>query len=245
MILVDHNELSQAVHGADKLPIIEVIDHHRLGGFSTDAPIHFWNNPVGSTCTIVAMLYQQHGVAIPPPVAGLMMSGMIADTLNLTSPTATPTDRAVLEQLAQIAGVDATALATEIFAAGSPLLTLSPREAVAADCKEFVERGVRFSVAQVEELGFGPFYEKREELAAALDDFRERGRLFFSVLLATDINTQNSLLLVSGPAEFRRQIDFPTLGPGLWQLDGIVSRKKQMVPYLLHRLQETPLRAGD
>ena len=124
LILVDHNELSQAVHGADKLPIIEIIDHHRLGGFASDAPIHFWNNPVGSTCTIVTLLYRQNGVAIPPETAGLLMAGLISDTLNLTSPTATPTDRAILDDLAKIAGVDAGALATEIFAVGSPLLTL-------------------------------------------------------------------------------------------------------------------------
>ncbi len=239
LILVDHNELSQAVHGADKLPILEVIDHHRLGGFSTDTPIHFWNNPVGSTCTIVALLYQQNAVPIPPATAGLLMAGLIADTLNLSSPTATPTDRTVLERLAGIAGIDAATLAAEIFAVGSPLLTLQPREVVTSDNKEYTEAGVRFSVAQIEELGFGPFYEKHVELAAALDDFCEGHRLFFSALLVTDINTQNSILLVSGAEEFRQQIDYPAAGPGLWQLDGVVSRKKQLLPYLLQRLQET------
>ncbi len=239
LILVDHNELSQAVHGADKLPIIEVIDHHRLGGFSTDTPIHFWNNPVGSTCTIVALLYQQNAVPIPPATAGLLMAGLIADTLNLSSPTATPTDRTVLERLAGIAGIDAATLAAQIFAVGSPLLTLQPREVVTTDNKEYTEAGVRFSVAQIEELGFGPFYEKHAELAAALDDFCEGNRLFFSALLVTDINTQNSILLVSGAEEFREQIDYPAAGPGLWQLDGVVSRKKQLLPYLLQRLQET------
>ena len=239
LILVDHNELSQAVAGADKLPIVEVIDHHRLGGFSTDAPIHFWNNPVGSTCTIVTLLYQQNGVDIPPGVAGLLMAGLISDTLNLSSPTATPTDRTVLERLSKIAGVDAGDLAAEIFAVGSPLLTLQPHEVVTSDCKEYQEGGVRFSVAQIEELGFGPFHEKQGDLTAALDEYRLKEKLFFSTLLVTDINTQNSLLLVSGSEEFRRQIDYPSAGPGLWQLDGVVSRKKQLLPYLLQRLQET------
>ena len=239
LILVDHNELSQAVHGADRIPIIEVIDHHRLGGFATDAPIHFWNNPVGSTCTIVALFYQQNAVPIPPATAGLLMAGLIADTLNLTSPTATATDRTVLERLAGIAGIDAATLASQIFAVGSPLLTLQPSEVVTTDNKEYTEAGVEFSVAQIEELGFGPFYEKQGELAAALDEFRQGNRLFFSALLVTDINTQNSILLVSGSEEFRKQIDYPTAGPGLWQLDGVVSRKKQLLPYLLQRLQET------
>ena len=239
LILVDHNELAQAVAGADKLPIIEVIDHHRLGGFSTSAPIHFWNNPVGSTCTIVTLLYQQNGIEIPWSTAGLLMAGLISDTLNLSSPTATPTDRTVLERLSKIAGIDGTTLAAEIFAVGSPLLTLRPDEVVTSDSKEYEEAGVRFSVAQIEELGFRPFYEKQAELAAALDAFCARQRLFFSALLVTDINSQNSLLLVSGSEDYRRHIDYPAAGVGLWQLDGVVSRKKQLLPYLLQRLQET------
>ncbi len=239
LILVDHNELSQAVRGADKLPIIEVIDHHRIGGFSTDQPIHFWNNPVGSTCTIVALLYQQNGVELPKTTAGLLMAGLISDTLNLTSPTATPTDRAVMTRLEKIAGLDAATLASEIFAVGSPLLTLPARDVVTSDCKEYEEAGVRFSVAQIEELGFRTFRSKYEELAAALDEFCRKERLFFSALLVTDINTQNSVLLVSGAEEFRQQIDYPAAGHGLWRLDGVVSRKKQLLPYLLQRLQET------
>jgi manganese-dependent inorganic pyrophosphatase len=239
LILVDHNELSQAVHGADKLPIVEVIDHHRMGGFSTDVPIHFWNNPVGSTCTIVTMLYQQHGVPIAPNTAGLLMGGLISDTLNLSSPTATDTDRALLELLSRRAGVDAGSLAKEIFAVGSPLLTLTPDDVVTSDAKEYEEAGERFSVAQIEELGFGPFYDKQRELALALDEYCHGRRLFFSALLVTDVNRQNSLLLVSGSEEFRRQIDYPVAGPGLWQLDGVVSRKKQLLPYLVHRLHET------
>ena len=239
LILVDHNELTQAVHGADRLPIIEVLDHHRLGGFSTDAPIHFWNNPVGSTCTIVAMLYRQHGIDIPPATAGLLMAGLISDTLNLSSPTATPVDHTILAHLSELAGVDAATLSAEIFSVGSPLLTLQPDEVVTSDCKEYTETGVKFSVAQIEELGFQPFYDKQGDLSAALDDYRRRERLFFSTLLVTDINTQNSLLLVSGSEEFRQQIDYPTAGPDLWQLDGVVSRKKQLLPYLLQRLHES------
>jgi manganese-dependent inorganic pyrophosphatase len=239
LILVDHNELSQAVHGADKLPIVEVLDHHRMAGFSSDVPIHFWNNPVGSTCTIVTMLYQQNGIPVPQDTAGLLMGGLIADTLNLSSPTATDTDRTILESLGRIAGVDAASLAKEIFNVGSPLLTLRPEDVVTADSKEYEEAGERFSVAQIEELGFGPFYEKQGELAEALDEYCRSRRLFFAALMITDVNSQNSLLLVSGSEEFRQQIDFPVAGPGLWQLNGVVSRKKQLLPYLVHRLHET------
>ncbi|MBV9127378.1 MAG: inorganic diphosphatase, partial [Verrucomicrobia bacterium] len=123
------------------------------------------------------------------------------------------------------------------------LQTLAPRDAVVADCKEFAESGVRFSAAQIEEIGFKTFYEKQAEIAAALGAYRESRGLYFSVLLITDINTQNSLLLVSGPAEFCQQIDYPSAGENLWRLDGVVSRKKQLLPYLTNRLEAARLAA--
>ncbi|MDB6112527.1 MAG: Cobalt-dependent inorganic pyrophosphatase, partial [Pedosphaera sp.] len=195
LILVDHNELSQAVPGADKVPIIEILDHHRIGGFSSDLPIHFWNNPVGSTSTIVALCYQQMGVPIPPDIAGLLMGGLISDTLNLTSPTATPVDGRVLDHLSKITQVDPSRLAEQIFSVGSPLLTMTQEQVITADCKEYEESGKRFTVSQIEELNFQHFAEKRAALIEALDrHWRSRG-LFFAALLVTDINTQNSLLL--------------------------------------------------
>ena len=125
LILVDHNELSQAVHGAEKARIVEILDHHRIGGMMSESPILFWNNPVGSTSTIVSLCYRQAGIPIPKPIAGLLLAGVISDTLNLTSPTATPIDREIVEHLCKVAGVDARELATEIFAVGSPLLTMT------------------------------------------------------------------------------------------------------------------------
>ncbi len=233
LILVDHNELSQAVAGADKVPIIEILDHHRLGGFQSDSPILFWNNPVGSTSTIVALCYQQAGIDIPPPIAGLLMAGLISDTLNLTSPTATPVDGEVLRRLSTIAGTDPTTLAEAIFSVGSPLLTLPPEQAIQADCKEYSEGEYRFSVAQIEELSFAPFKERQEELLAALDEHCRARQYLFSALLVTDINTKMSILLVCGSAAYQRQINYPALGPNQWELDGVVSRKKQLLPYLL------------
>ncbi len=243
LVLVDHNELTQAVAGADKLAIVEVIDHHRIAGFHSDLPMHFWNNPVGSTSTLITLLYEQAGIPIPPPIAGLLMAGLISDTLNLTSPTATLIDRGVLGRLEVIAGVSAAQLSSEIFAVGSPLQTLAPADAVTADCKEFEQDGQRFSAAQIEEVGFEKFYEKREVIAAAVEAYRAAHALYFSALLITDINTQNSLLLVCGPEEFTRHLDYPAAGDRLWQLDGVVSRKKQLLPYLLQRLEAARLAA--
>jgi manganese-dependent inorganic pyrophosphatase len=236
LILVDHNELSQAVLGADKIPIIEILDHHRLGGFASDLPIHFWNNPVGSTSTIVALCYQQLAVPIPQDIAGLLMAGLISDTLNLTSPTATPVDRHVLAQLAQIARTDPTELAEQIFSVGSPLLTLTAEQVVTADCKEYEESGRRFSVSQIEEISFARFEEKQAALLSALDHHARTSGLYFAALLVTDINTQDSLLLVCGAGDFLQRINFPARAPHIWELAGVVSRKKQLLPYLLQCL---------
>jgi manganese-dependent inorganic pyrophosphatase len=238
LILVDHNELSQAVKGADELQIVEVLDHHRLASFKTDLPILFWNNPVGSTSTLVALSYQQNGIEIERPIAGLLMAGLISDTLNLSSPTATPIDAKVLETLSKIAGVEPASLAESIFAVGSPLLTLDPNSVILADCKDYSEDGHPFSVSQIEELGYSHFYEKQEALSKALEEYRSKRGSLFAALLVTDVNTQNSLLLVSGPPEFLDTITYPQLGQNLFELNNVVSRKKQLVPYLLDCLHK-------
>ncbi len=245
LILVDHNELSQAVKGAEELQIVEVLDHHRLASFNTDIPILFWNNPVGSTSTLVALAYDQHGIKIEPPMAGLLMAGLISDTLNLSSPTATPIDAKVLENLSAIAGVDPASLAESIFAVGSPLLTLGPDEVILADCKDYSEEGYGFSVSQIEELGFSHFYEKEENLLKALSAYRSKQGSLFAALLVTDVNTQNSLLLISAPSEFLDTITYPRLAPDLFELNNVVSRKKQLVPYLLDCLHKIKTTIGD
>ncbi len=237
LILVDHNEMSQAVKGAESLPIVEILDHHRLGStISTDAPILFLNRPVGSTSTIVATCYEQADIPIPAPMAGILMAGVISDTLNLSSPTTTDVDRRVMARLAAIAGVDPATLAAEIFSVGSPLLTMTPEQAIGADCKEFEESGVRFSASQIEELSFSHFPEKKTALTDALERYRRSRDFLFSALLVTDINSQNSVLIVRGDESFTKHIDFPSIEPHLWQLDGIVSRKKQLLPFLTNVL---------
>ena len=232
LILVDHNELSQAVPGADDLPVVEIIDHHRLGNRPTETPILFLNQPVGSTCTIVADLYQRQAIVPERPVAGLLLAGIIADTLNGTSPTATETDRRFLAELGEIAGISAGDLAAEIFAVGSPLQTMSPDKVVEADAKHYEEKGLRFSVAQIEEVTFANFDSQREHLLAALRERVGSEGLFFAALLVTDINEQNSYLLVEGNSDFLRTITYPEQSDHVWFLEGVVSRKKQLLPYL-------------
>ena len=238
LILVDHNELSQAVKGAADLNIIEVLDHHRLATFNTDVPILFWNKPVGSTSTLVALSYKQYRIKIEPAIAGLLMAGLISDTLNLTSPTTASIDKMVLEELSEIAKILPAQLANDIFAVGSPLLTLEPKKVIVADCKDYEEDGYGFSIAQIEELGFSHFYKKQESLLQALEMYRAQGGKYFASLLITDINTQNSLFLIAAPPEFLQTIHYPNQAPNLFELNNMVSRKKQLVPYLLDCLNK-------
>jgi manganese-dependent inorganic pyrophosphatase len=191
LILVDHNELSQAVQGADEVEIIEIIDHHRIGSLATQQPILFRNEPVGSTCTIVADCFFRNGVELPRPIAGLLLAGMVSDTLNLTSPTTTARDMEILKKLEGIAQVNAREFTDKLFSSGS-LLTLKPApQAITTDCKEYAEAGVKFSVAQIEETGFDQFWKRKDELLAALEAYRASRAYFFSTLLVTDVTTQN------------------------------------------------------
>jgi manganese-dependent inorganic pyrophosphatase len=238
LILVDHNELSQAVAGADEVEILEIIDHHRIGTFTTHQPILFRNEPLGSTSTIVADCFFREAVELPPEIAGLLLAGVVSDTLNLTSPTSTLRDAHVLQLLENISGVNAREFTEKLFASGSLLTSKAVPQAVTTDCKEYVEDGVRFSVAQIEEIGFDQFWPRKQELLAALETFRSKRNFFFSALLVTDVSTQHSLLLVVGNADFIGHIDYPRVEQGIYELREVVSRKKQLLPYLTHCLQQ-------
>ena len=238
LILVDHNELSQAVQGADEVEIIEIIDHHRIGALTTHQPILFRNEPVGSTSTIVADCFFRYNVELPPPIAGLLLAGLVSDTLNLTSPTTTPHDVAVLKSLEKIAGVNAGEFTEKLFSSGSLLTLKTAPKAITTDCKEYTEGQVMFSVAQIEEIGFDQFWKRKAELLEALEKYHERRKYLFSVLLVTDVTTQNSLLVVAGDKDFVAQIDYPKLEPGIYELRAVVSRKKQLLPYLTHCLRQ-------
>ena len=237
LILVDHNELSQAVSGADEVEILEIIDHHRLGALTTQQPILFRNEPVGSTSTIVADCFFRENVELPKPIAGLLLAGLVSDTLNLTSPTTTARDSEILGKLEKIAGVNAREFTEKLFASGS-LLTLKPApQAIMTDCKEYHEGSATFSVAQIEEVGFDQFWKRKDELLAALEDHRRGRNYLFSALMVTDVVGQQSLMLVAGEKKFVDRIDYPEPQPGVFQLRNVVSRKKQLLPYLTHCLQ--------
>lgn len=234
LILVDHNELVQAVQGADEADIVQVIDHHRLGGGLTSRePIRFINEPVGSTSTIVTEMFMESDVLLEVPVATCLAAGVIADTLQLRSPTTSDRDRRALEWLAPRAGMDIAAFAEAFFSAGSALQAKKPSEVLAEDRKIYIENGRRFAVSQVEELGMDPFWRRKDELIAALKDSLDALRADAGFLLITDITRQMSLLLCCGPEKVLNAIEYPELEKGLFSLQDVVSRKKQLLPYLI------------
>ena len=237
LILVDHNELSQAVTGAADLEIVEIIDHHRLGAFTTHQPILFRNEPVGSTSTIVAEQFLLNRVELTPSIAGCLLAGLVSDTLNLTSPTTTARDADVLAVLEKVSGVNAREFVEKLFSSGSVLVSKPASEAITTDCKEYAEGNARFSVAQIEELGFDTFWKRKDEVAHALDAHCQSHGYLFSALLVTDVVLQTSLLLVAGDPRFRSRIVHPEAQPGIFQMDRVVSRKKQLLPYLTQCLR--------
>lgn len=237
LILVDHNELSQAVTGADQAEILEVIDHHRLGGgMISREPIRFINEPVGSTCTIVAK-FLHHRQRVPPKDIGLcLVAGIVSDTLNLCSPTTTDSDRLVLGWLAHALDLDVAQFGRAFFAAGSVLELYAPADAIRIDCKDYTEGAWRFAVAQIEELDLTSFDQHRRALAQALAQLVAEKRLDFAALMITDITRHFSLLMVAGDDRVKAAIDYPRMEDGLHQMDGVVSRKKQLLPHLARTL---------
>jgi manganese-dependent inorganic pyrophosphatase len=168
-----------------------------------------------------------------------MMSGIISDTLHLNSPTTTEKDGVLLNWLSKIALVDPRELANEIFSSGSVILGNPPEKVIRSDFKVYEEDGIRFAVSQIEELGFANFWQHSRELTNALKTLRDEEELLFACVLVTDINTQNSLLLVKGDAEFISRITYsPVNKDEIFDMPGVVSRKKQLIPYIGTILKE-------
>lgn len=241
LVLVDHNELGQAVTGADQAEILEVLDHHRLGGgVISREPIRFINEPVGSTCTIVCRFMRQSGMTPPRPIATCLMAGIVADTLNLTSPTTTETDRDLLGWLAAASGVDVGQFVTRFFAAGSTLEVSAPDQAVRTDCKDYREAGWTFAIAQIEELDLTLFASRQAALREALGRLVRERKLDFAALMITDITRHFSLLMVAGDARVVAAVDYPERETGIFEMENVVSRKKQLLPHLARLVAGLP-----
>jgi manganese-dependent inorganic pyrophosphatase len=238
VVMVDHNEYSQAIEGIEDADVIEVIDHHRLAGdIMSREPIRYLNEPVGSSSTLVAREYRYAVVEMPKGIAMCLIAGMISDTLNLTSPTTTDLDREILEWLCQIADIDAAQFTREFFASGSLLAYGTGSEAVKEDRKVFEEAGFRVSISHVEEAGLEHFEKKREELQECLDTLIAHKGYDLALLITTNINAHHSVLLASGDKEILEALPFERDENGVYQAPGVVSRKKQVFPAVCQALR--------
>ena len=234
VIMVDHNEFSQAVTGIEEAEIVEIIDHHRLGNAQTNAPIYFVNEPLGSTCTIVARRFFTEGVDISPRIAGLLISGIISDTLFLKSPTTTEVDRRTMEKLNRIAGLDLAEYAENMLEAGARLHGRLAYEIITEDFKEYELESVTIGIGQVEVIGFDGIHEKKTEVEQALAKIMSERNLDFVGLLVTDITYSDSQMFFEGTDKFRSKLDYHLIGEKIAELKGVVSRKKQVIPHLLN-----------
>jgi len=237
IILVDHNEPSQAVEGIENYTIREVIDHHRLGNLTTKNPIMFINRPVGATATIIASLFRQEKIPIKKEIASILLGAILADTLVLQSTTTTEEDRLDAEYLANITDLDIEQLGRDIVAAGSKIGERSAGEVVHHDIKEYTEAGYGFTISQIEVSNPNEILSRKNEFLDELDvEYRSRKALF-SALMVTDITALTSLLLISGSPNFIPHIEFPRQDDGIYFLNDIVSRKKQLLPLLVEQIE--------
>lgn len=234
LVLVDHNELGQAVPGAEEVEISEIIDHHKLGNSHSLAPIAFITSPVGSTCTLITGRYREAGIEPEPKIAALLLAGILSDTVILKSPTTTESDRTMAAWLEHFARVTSADFGRDIFAACSSLKNYGTVErVVGADFKLFEHNGRRLGIGQVEVVGFEEFYGMKSALLEALAELKHRDNLFIAGLMVTDITTETTLFLVEGHTRIAHVMEYPQLEPHLYELKNVMSRKKQMVPHLL------------
>lgn len=240
VILVDHNEKSQAVEGIEESDIVEIIDHHRLGNIETMGPVFFRNQPVGCTATIIAQMYEEECIEITPAIAGLLCAAIVSDTLLFRSPTCTPLDRREAGRLAKIAQIDVEELAQEMFNAGSNLHGKSAEEICFQDFKQFTVNDVLFGVGQINSMNKEELDEIRETLIPYLPKVLHAKGLQMVYFMLTDILEETTELLCCGQDSRSYIVDAYDIPKHKKEiiLKGVVSRKKQLIPALAGVLQQ-------
>ena len=238
LILVDHNEHSQTVDGAREAAVVEVVDHHRIGDVTTSDPIRFRNEPVGSTATVLAGLFEEAGEEIDSQTAGLMISGLLSDTVVLRSPTTTDRDRVVAERLADIADVDYEEYGRTLLTQKSKLGEKSPREMVLGDFKEFEFGDTLVGIGQVETVSPDVVLDQRDSVIDAMDEVLDERSYDVFVMLVTDLLEEDSSVFVAGDhTETVAEALDTTFEDREAFLPGVMSRKKQVVPKLEEALR--------
>lgn len=240
IILVDHNEASQAVDGLESADILEIVDHHRIGSIETKEPVIFRNQPVGCTCTIIYQMYLENRIEVEPDIAGLLCSAILSDTLMFRSPTCTPQDKQYAEELAQIAGIEITSFASEMFQAGSNLKHKSQEEIFYQDFKKFTAGNRTFGVGQITSMSKEELDEIKNRMLPYMEKaYREHGvdMLFF---MLTDIMGESTELILKGDhaVETIANAFDKVIKDDSIELKGVVSRKKQLIPPIMTALQQ-------
>ena len=238
LIMMDHNEATQAIDGAETADLMEIIDHHRLGTIKTSSPVTFFAKPVGSTCTLVYQLYKANKVEIPKKIAMLLLGGMLSDTVIMKSPTTTQDDIDAINDLSSICGLDAKEYGVEIFSATDSLTSRSAKDIIGTDFKIFEEYGVRFGISQAETVTLAQLGEVKEKLQEELFNVKENNKLDWMMLLVTDIIKEESQLITTGFAPAEQIFAYKKLGDNLYFLPGVLSRKKQLLPEISRILEE-------
>lgn len=237
-ILVDHNELSQAVDGIDNYNILEIIDHHRVGSIITKEPITFINKPVGATSTLITNLFRENRVPLPNEIASILLCGILSDTLLLQSATTTEFDIETAEYLSNITNLDIQVLGKDLLTAASHIDGRTPQEVVRQDMKEYTEESLTYTVSQIEVDNPNEILSRKEQFLAELEMERRSRKAVLSALMVTDITKLTSLLVVAVESSLAQFIDFPQQEDSVYILRDIVSRKKQLIPLLSEQIEK-------
>jgi manganese-dependent inorganic pyrophosphatase len=246
IIMVDHNEAHQALGSLEEAELIEILDHHRLGNPSTHIPIRFSVDVVGSTSTLVSERVEESGLSLPPAIAGILLAGLLSDTLILTSPTTTQRDKTAADRISRWAfsggsvlfGENIQSFGQKILSAGAGLSSRTPEEIVTNDMKIYQAGGFEFAIAQAEVSDLVEIEDHRNKLNSALADLKNRKGLDFAMLMVTDVVRGSSRLLYSDVPPILDGLPYPPQPDGTRMAEGVVSRKKQLLPVVLGLLEE-------
>ncbi len=246
VILVDHNESGQALGALEEAELVEILDHHRLGNHSTHIPIRFTVDIVGSTSTLISERIEDAGLSAPSELAGMLLAGLLSDTLVLTSPTTTSRDQTASERLGRwafkrpspLAGESIESYGKSIIQAGVGLESRDGMEIVSSDLKLYQSGGLNFAIAQAEVTNQMQLTDNLERVTAALKALREQRGLDFAMLMVTDVVGSSSRLVMDNPPPILEDLPYPIMQDGTLQAEGVVSRKKQLLPVVLGLLEE-------
>lgn len=239
VILVDHNESIQSVDGLEEAEIIEIVDHHKIGTIGTSAPINFRNMPVGSSNTIISLLFKENKIEMPKEIAGLMLSGIISDTLLFKSPTTTELDRQTGHELAKIAGVNIEEYGMSMLKAGSSLKGKTKEEILYTDFKNFTINNKKVGIGQITTLNIDEIMKEKDEYIELINEVAKNNDYYIVALFATDIIKNGSYMFYNDSAEdiLDNCFSIEQIYQGYY-LDGCVSRKKQIIPNIMNTLEK-------